>query len=56
MATAKIAISLEKETVESLGIENCFTDAIRHSTVCFFRKGNPIRTYTLNKPVIGISR
>lgn len=47
---------LSDQTIKALGLESCFADAVRHSTVGFFRKGKPVRSYTLPGTVLGISR
>jgi menaquinone-9 beta-reductase len=47
---------LSDDTIKVLGLESCFVDALRHSTVGFLRKGKAVRTYTLPGTVIGISR
>lgn len=47
---------IRPETLQALGIEDCFRDARDHRSSIWFRKGRPIRQYTLPKPAPGISR
>ena len=47
---------IREETLRRLGIESCFKDALSHRTSIWFRKGRPIREYTLPEPALGISR
>lgn len=47
---------LTDKTINALGLESCFSDALHHSTIGFFRKGKIVCTYTLPGTVLGISR
>jgi flavin-dependent dehydrogenase len=47
---------LSGQTIRDLGLEGCFSDALRHRTVGFFRNGKVVRTYSLPATVPGISR
>ncbi|MEX0324541.1 MAG: NAD(P)/FAD-dependent oxidoreductase [Puniceicoccaceae bacterium] len=47
---------LAEETVNALGLESCFRDALYHHSTQWFRSGKPVRNYELPSPAPGISR
>lgn len=48
--------SLREDTLEGLGINECFSDSVRHQSTAWYRKGKKIQSYKLPEPAIGISR
>ena len=47
---------LTRSTIQVLGLESCFADALQHRTTQWFRRGSPVRRYTLPRPATAISR